>query len=793
MRHRNLALLLLAPAIVAADWAPTVVAGGADGLTVRAADLDGDGDLDVVTGSVAARLLVAYENLGGGRFGPNRVLVQDVGVVDVRPADLDGDGDVDLLLSSGIAPDQGAQDVVWAENLGGGVFAPGASIGVGLFLGALGAWDVDGDDDLDPVTASVKSDEVAWYPNLGGGVFGAPVIAGFVADADDLAFADVDGDGDGDLVAGGPDERSWFPGVPGGLGAENPLPSGESAGVACAAADLDGDGDVDVLGGALGETCWNENLGGGTFGACHVVPTAYDVGAVQAVDLDGDGAADLLSGGGLGSTRAWQNAGGTFLPELRIGSVTSDDADAADLTGDGLPDVLVADDTAGLHWSQNLGGMAFGPSQRISTAVGPHGAVAADLDGDGDVDVVTGADGLSVHENVGGALGSAAATPAPYLSSLLRGALVGDFDGDGAEEVKAGPEIYRFDAATGLAAWVTLGDGCISSLAAGADFDGDGDLDLACAGLYLLLNEGGGVFAEVGPAPYLGGAPVATAVLDLDADGVPDIVAALTYSDAGCYDDSEYEYSPYDEYPDEGGGEPCVREHEIVWLRGLGDGTFGPVATLAEETGDNVELQAADVDGDGRTDIVARETSDIVWYANQGGGLSRAVIIGEGSYGATAMVVADLDSDGDIDVVSARAGELGWRDGLGGGQLAEEVTIATGTGDVVELGARDIDGDRGPDLLVTVQDRGALTDDADAVVWLRNPTPGPPLPADTTDTAGEPDTDVAPEPEPEPPTKAGCGCATSRPAPYWLAVLALGVARRRKAARPGGCRDLRIS
>ena len=95
-----------------------------------AADLDGDGDLDVVSAGYQDGRFVWYENTdGAGTFAAG----QDIDLLDsaqsVVAADLDGDGDLDL-----VACDQVGGRIVWYENTDGlGTFS--AAIDIALDVG----------------------------------------------------------------------------------------------------------------------------------------------------------------------------------------------------------------------------------------------------------------------------------------------------------------------------------------------------------------------------------------------------------------------------------------------------------------------------------------------------------------------------------------------------------------------------------------------------------------------------------------------------------------------------------
>ena len=299
---------------------------------VVAADLDGDGDLDLLSASTNGNVrghpakIAWFENTdGAGTFGSKRFVSQDVfGSVSIFAADMDADGDVDILATSpswaSIAPSK----VVWYENTdGAGTFAIENVVstpGCPADPRSVSAADLDGDGDLD-VLCGVRVD-IAWYENTdGAGTFGTEVVItsnNIGPQIREVLAADLDGDKDQDLLAtSNGDKLAWFENTD-GLGTFGPQRvisrDFDAYPDSFDAVDLDGDGDLDVLV-AFGtrdpdtsKIVWYENTdGAGNFGSERVISRdVLNPRSIDAADLDGDGDLDVLS-----TTRATTESFGT--------------------------------------------------------------------------------------------------------------------------------------------------------------------------------------------------------------------------------------------------------------------------------------------------------------------------------------------------------------------------------------------------------------------------------------------------------------------------------------------------
>jgi len=337
-----------------------ITTGALQAVAVLAADLDGDGDSDVLSASLWDDKIEWYENVDGiGTFGPPRVISLSArGVSAIVADDLDGDTDMDVLVAL-----YEEDSIVWYENTDGlGTFGPKRLIRAGVTdAAAVRASDLDGDGDADVVAASRRDDTIEWYENLDGlGNFGAPRVVAPDAQRPEAIFTtDIDGDGDFDVIAGTTlDQKiAWYENT-NGLGSFGParvITTNASSPDSLFATDVDGDGDVDLIA-ATGSSSsrrivWFENTDGlGAFGAAQLITNAADgASSVFAADLDGDGDTDTLSASTRDNKIAWyENTDGlgSFGPQqvITTQAMNAQSVVADDIDGDGDPDVLSASD-----------------------------------------------------------------------------------------------------------------------------------------------------------------------------------------------------------------------------------------------------------------------------------------------------------------------------------------------------------------------------------------------------------------------------------------------------------------
>jgi hypothetical protein len=319
-----------------------------------------------------------------------------------------------------------------------------------------------------------------------------------------------------------------------------------------------------------------------------------------------------------------------------------------------------------------------------------------------------------------------------------------------------------------------------------ADVNGDGKPDLLVAnafGVGVLLGNGDGTFQT--PVNYGsgGGPPWSVAVADVNGDGKPDLVVTnsgnatvgvllgngdgtfqgvVTYGTGGVWPDSVAIADVNgDGKPDLVVANMCLAfgtcNGFVGVLLGNGDGTFLPAVAYSSGGFNAVSLAVADVNRDGKPDVlVVNELDNTVGVLLGDGDGTFQPVVTYGTGGpvgqegdATSVAVADVNGDGNLDLVVANAcinnnnycvdqGTVGVLLGNGDGTFQSAVTFGSGGYMNWSVAVADVNGDGKPDLLVANQCADNPLDCTQASVGvLLNNISGPKTPTTTTLTSSE--------------------------------------------------------
>ncbi len=465
-------------------------------------------------------------------------------------------------------------------------------------------------------------------------------------------------------------------------------------------ADVNGDGIIDIIGYEVGYTVVYLGQKGGTFNPQPLVQlvSAASLQQPQPADYDGDGKVDLISvdnndlnvgffkgtGNGFVGTTALAPAqqpaqsfgvlaAGNFLNNGAQAVLATDNFGQTNTTG--FQVVIGANDGKGNFTYQTAVTFDQVSSDNIVTVY----PFAVDFNGDGLPDILMGTSyygsdgGLMVSYNQGN--GSFAAPVALSLGTTPGCSLnyvdVGDLKGNGAEDIVAA---YSGDTASGCYAqnikvqsgvYILLNDGkgnfTPSFLNFGysayepklIDLNGDGKLDLALSDvssnlgdyLYVIPGNGDGTFNTGNSQTVLESTLVASIIPgDFDGDGKQDLTLGVTAQIDGS-DDAIYGTTG------------------LYLLKGNGDFTFSE-PTILNIGRYALDGKYADLNNDGKPDLVLSETPFYAETRDFVGNLTTLVNLGGGSFAAgpqpfSAMlngagshtVIADVNGDGTPDIL----------------------------------------------------------------------------------------------------------------------------------------------
>jgi hypothetical protein len=327
---------------------------GTGPLSVVAADVNGDGKMDLISanyGSGTGNTLTVLTNNGSGGFALASSPGVGTGPYSVTAADVNGDAKVDLI-SANFFPDT----LSVLTNNGSGSFALASSPGVGNGPISVAAVDVNGDAKVDLISANFSANTLTVLTNNGSGGFALASLLSVGSGPSSVTAADANGDGKVDLISANSGANTLTVLTNNGSGsfALSSSPGVGNGPSSVAASDVNGDRKVDLISANSGTNTLTvlTNNGSGGF----VLSSSPGVGlrptSVTAADVTGDGKVDLISANnGLNAgntlTVLINNGSGGFVLSSSVGVGNAPRwVTAADVNGDGRMDLISANQVA---------------------------------------------------------------------------------------------------------------------------------------------------------------------------------------------------------------------------------------------------------------------------------------------------------------------------------------------------------------------------------------------------------------------------------------------------------------
>lgn len=706
----------------------TSIAIGVGGVRqLQAEDINGDGDDDLVFGYAHSGSITGIrwlENTGPGVYGTEHTLVTNYLRTDALFIDdIDGDGDLDMYSGS----DQ-SSGLRFHENDGSGTFTtynigrlddPIAIVGI----------DLNNSGFLDPIYAQPKDNTIGYFEHVSNEDWKSknPITPLYVRPVD-VCISDLDADNDMDIAciskrgvfgSGTSPDRAVLGSMRihenttlnqydivqytelNGLSEINEAKDTQIRDV-----DMDNDADIDFIGyhKNSGLLYIMENYGSSSsaFVRRDIEKTNARVIGAVGLDIDSDGDRDLITVQMDSTIGIYTNLGNmTFsnrsilttinfeptshhLPNLHIADINNDGIE--DLIVEIPDDVLTSNISTELLFFENNGSSALTLSSNTLTVQTTIEELFFEhIDSDNLIDIVMKkgygptVDHVTLYTNQGSFQFSSATT----LFTSNVNIDIKDMDGDNDPDIVLAYQAVSWFENDGNGNFSTnypIGSfpiGVYNIEVVAADLDNDGDEDVIYFGTnqeFKIFENNSGTFQSVNTFTYQCSMRHLK-VQDLTGDNVFDIIGydgrehlfwqkgygfdfskAITLSGASSCANDPREIIEMD--VDENGEQDYLiaSEHGILWSKRLNDSTFTIPTLLIDSTDHVTSIKVTDINGDGVSDIVSAFDHDdmrnIEIYQNNGSGnfgVSQD-IFSENFY-LDKIRLTDIDGDSDMDII----------------------------------------------------------------------------------------------------------------------------------------------
>ncbi len=628
----------------------TAYSGDLGNIKSIAADIDNDGDLDIITVLALQNQVSVFKNNGDGTFASPVNYTDSNTPLDVVAADVDNDGDLDLLIAN-----NGAQSLTAYINDGTGAFSTSHDYGfspVQSTSNSLVAADMNGDGYIDVVETDSYYDSLHVMINNGSGAFTNAYTSATPAILHSVTAVDIDNDGDMDIVAVDPTDKD------------------------IRVYTNDGTGKL-----TIGTT------GGGL----------YTPSAMAMYDFNNDGLMDAVTADGsdnninvlISNNPVLFFNGSSYSAGSYPASITTADVDA-----DNDADILVGNEDDST-FSLLLNNGSFGTATNYPLPTSPQGILSADVNGDGRMDVIASGNGtVSVMLNYNGGHVSSVSPvdnainvdsttninivfdinidQSTLTSSNVRvngsvsGSIAGSFSYNSSTYTATFNPTNNFKPGEKVTVTVTTGVKDVNGIVA---------LQSSYASMFTVGAGGGNAFGP--PTNYAAGTqPQSVIAVDVNGDGYPDLVTADYAADS------------------------------ISVLLNNGNGTYASAVHYYAGNGPS-SVAAGDIDNDGDIDLVVATTNDNVLsvFKNNGSGTFASRTTVSTSTGPNYVTLADINNDGYLDAVYTTGSQAHSQTNDGSGNFGSEYNYTTGNAGVAVV---DVNNDGYSDV-VSLYDNGGIS------------------------------------------------------------------------------------
>ncbi|HEY1011402.1 MAG TPA: FG-GAP-like repeat-containing protein, partial [Herpetosiphonaceae bacterium] len=676
--------LLLSTIIYPFVSPPPTYAVGARPVALDAGDINGDTYLDIAVANAGGNSVSLLLGTAAGPLQAGTTVPVGTDPSAVLLRDFDRDGKLDLAVTN-----KGSNTLTTYRGSGTGTFTALQTVPVSPGPVALDAGDANGDAYLDLAVASTTQIGVLGGTAAGSFAMINPITIASAPAA--LRFTDANIDGRQDLVVGwaGTEPASVLYGL-GNAAFQAPQPIAAGAkSASIAAGDINGDSlpdlaianqDTDTVAILLNQTIRP------TFGAQLGQTGQTSPAGIAAGDLNNDGRQDLVvtNFSNHTITALLGAADGGFQTPVVTASGNNPRAVAlGDLNRDGKLDAAVAnrvDSKVTILLGQGNGSFVAASGSPHTVGSQPYTIAIGDLNRDGKLDVVTAnASSSNITILYGSGSGTIASTATANVGPIPNTVLVADVTGDGKADVITANEngnsisVVQMNASGApVSPATTYAVGVRPYGLAVGDVNRDGKQDVVTVNngdntASLLLGQANGTLAAAKALP-VGATPLAVTLGDLNNDGAPEILATTS------------------------GGTGYV----TLWNNG--GGVFG--APVRRSTGNGpMSIVSADFTGDGLNDVaVSHNGSNMVGLIPTTALPANAFkLYAQANTGASprAVAAADLNGDGKQDLVAANFSDSTITSMLGDGNGSYQPAVTQNIGNAprgLALGDIDLDG-----------------------------------------------------------------------------------------------------